>query len=139
MLAVIRIADGYHTDLGLAPVYLDRSQNVDANTAFTVVIANEVAAVEEKSNRNIQASTMDVTVEFCIPPVAGVNSELLAHRGRADVVRVLMDDLRGKPNGFNKLEITGSRITSAIEPGSSLVIAQVSARAALSETKLPAT
>ncbi len=139
MLAEIRIADGYHTDLGLAPVYLDRGQNVDANAAFTVIIANEITAVEEKSNRNILASTMDITVEFCIPPLAGVNSELLAHRGRADVVRVLMNDLRGQVQGFSKLQITGTRITSAIEPGSSLVIAQVSARAALSESTTPAT
>lgn len=139
MLAVVRIADGYHTDLGLAPVHLDRGQNVDANEAFTVIIANEITAVDEKSNRNILASAMDITVEYCIPVTGAGNAELLAHRGRADVVRVLMNDLRGQVQGFNKLQITGTRITSAIEPGSSLVIAQVSARAALSESTTPAT
>lgn len=138
MLASIKIISGYHTDLGLAPVYLDRAQTVDANSAFTVVIANEIATLEEKSNRNILASAMDLTVEYCIP-VSIVNPELLAHRGRADLLRVLMSDLRGKPQGFTSLQITGSRITSAVEPGSSLVIAQVSARAALSESKTPAT
>lgn len=139
LLASIKIADGYHTDLGLAPVYLDRSQNVDAGAAFTVVIANEISVIEEKSGRNTLASTMDITAEYCIPASDTANAELLAHRGRADLVRVFLNDTRGLTQGFNNLQITGSRITSAVEPGSSLVIAQVSARATLSESKTPAT
>lgn len=139
MLASIKIVNGYHTDLGLAPVYLDRSQNADNNTAFTAILAGEIPTNPDLSNRNILASNMDLTVEYCIPPAAGVSAELLAHRGRADLLRVLMSDLRGKPHGFGALTITGSRIVSAVEPGSSLVIAQVSARAALSESKTPAT
>ena len=138
LVASITITGGYHTDLGLAPVYLDRSQNQDENAAFMVIIASDVLPIAAKSNQNIRASTMDVTSEFCIP-VDLTNAELLAHRGLADLSDVFGNDLRGLVPGFTKLELTGSRITSAVEPGSSLVIAQVSARATLSESKTPAT
>jgi hypothetical protein len=139
MVASITIDAGYHTDLGLAPVYLDRSQNAEAAGAFTVIIANEISPIEEKSGNKTLTSTMDITAEYCLPVETITNPELLAHRGRADLVRVFLTDLRGQQPGLTKLQITGTRITSAVEPGSALVIAQVSARATLSESKTPAT
>lgn len=140
MIAGITQANDFYTDLGLAPVYLDRSQNVEGNAPFTVAIANEITVNEDKSSARTLSSTMDLTVEYCIPLGAGtINPELLAHQGRADIVNALLGGLRGQVKGFTSLQITGTRITSAVEPGSSLVIAQVSARAGLSESKPPAT
>lgn len=138
-LSGISIADGYYTNLGAAPRYYDRSQRIESDdaTPFVVILADEMPTNEQASGTRTTATDMAVTIEYAIPFDAE-NPELVAHRGRADIVRRLMTDLRGMPTGFRNLRITGSRITNAPEPGSDLVIAQVQARASLSESIPPA-
>lgn len=140
MLADITIANGYRTDLGALPVISDRSQVTDDLPCYLAVIAGEIPPIEEKSGDRTLSSTMDITIEYALSMDSepGINPELLAHRGRADIVRAIKFDLRGLAPGFTYLTLTGSRITSAPLAGSNFVLAQISARAGLSESKPPA-
>jgi hypothetical protein len=138
-LATILTADGYATDLGEQPIALDRTQHV-GNGAYTTVVAGEITVAEQASGPRTTVSDMDVTIEYALPsstPAPG--PELLAHRARADIVRALGAAVRGDAAGFRSLRVTGSRIVSAVEPGTSLIIAQVSCVAGLVESRPPAT
>lgn len=137
-IGAIKIADGYRTDLGLAPIFTDRTQrNPEKNGAFVVVIATDFVPDTANSGVKAAATDMDLTVEYAIP-TAMADPELLAHCARADLLRALGPNLRGFAAGFRTLTVTGSQITGAVEPGTQLVIAQVTARAGLSESLLPA-
>lgn len=137
LLAGIAIVGGYHTDLGAAPRFFDRSQRIEEDSAdpFVVILADSVTTNEAKTGKRTLSSEMSVTIEYAVP-FDVVNAELVAHRGRADIVRRLLTDLRGLPSGFTSITVSGSSITNAPEPGSDLVIAQVQARASLSESIL---
>lgn len=139
LLAGIAVASGYYTDLGAAPRFFDRSQRIEGDDAdpFVVILADEIATNERSSGSRTLTSDMSVTIEYAIP-FAAANPELVAHRARADIVRRLTTDLRGQQVGFTRITVTGSRITNAPESGSDLVIAQVQARASLSESIQPA-
>lgn len=134
----ITVANQYYTDLGVAPRVLDRTQQVDPDQAFVIILAETFETLDEKSNHRTLCSGVDVVLEYVIPRAPNANAEQLAHRGRADLVRALATDLRGAPKGFTSIQVTGSAITSPEEPGSDLVIAQVTARAVLSESLMPA-
>lgn len=138
-LATIRTADGYATDLGAQPISLDRTQHV-GNVASTTVVAGEITVNDEASGQRTTVCDMDVTIEYALPHTTpDPGPEQLAHRARADIVRALSAPLRGDAAGFRKLRVTGSRIVSAVEPGTSLIIAQVSCVAGLVESRPPAT
>jgi len=138
LLAPIASASGWHTNIGSAAVVMDRSQQPESSASFVVILAGEFEGNPELSGPRTQVTDMDVTVEFAIPRAAGISPELLAHRGRADIVRALTTDSRAADKGIRVISVTGSRITSAVEAGSNLVIAQVSARVGLSESTQPA-
>ena len=76
---------------------------------------------------------MEVVVEFAIP-FDSESAELLAHQARADIVRALASDLRDKPGGLRALTIEQTNIRDAVLTGTKLVIAQVVARASLTES-----
>lgn len=138
LLDAIAVDHGYHTDLGTAKRYFDRSQQYETDEPFVVILADDIKTREGSSGKRQLTSDMNIVVQYAIP--FGVdNAELVAHRGRADIVRCLMTNLRGKSLGFTDLVVTGSSITDAPAAGSNLVIAQVEARASLSETPVPAT
>ena len=140
MLASITNDAGYYTDLGEIPAISDRSQVTEDVESYVAVIAGEITPIPDRSGIRTIASTMDVTIEYAlsVDSDATANPELLAHRGRADIVRAIRFDLRGLSKGFTALDITGTRITNAALAGSNFVLAQVSARASLSESKPPA-
>jgi hypothetical protein len=139
LFAPIARDDGWHTDLGSAAIHTDRSQRPAGDAPYVFVFAGEIPVNTASSGPRTVASDMDFTVEYMIPVAPGVSPELLAHRGRADIVRALIADPRDLPAGLRKIEITGTQIVSAVEPGSSLIVAQVTARAGLSESQFPAT
>ncbi|MGN6518764.1 MAG: hypothetical protein ACTHK2_04985 [Dokdonella sp.] len=138
LLDAISVDAGYHTDLGTAKRYFDRSQKYDAAEPFVVVVADDIRTREASSGKRQLASDMTIVVQYAIP-FGTESAELVAHRGRADIVRCLLTNLRGKALGFTEIVVTSSSITDAPADGSNLVIAQVEARASLSETPLPAT
>lgn len=137
-LAQITVSNGFASDLGLAPMYMDRSQRIEEDSgAFALILAGEIPTNEESSGHRTLSSDMNLTIEFAIPAETE-NAELIAHRGRSDIVNALRGDPRGMPAGLRSLVVTGTQITSAPAPGSDLVIAQVSARAGLTESLMPA-
>lgn len=138
MVGRITIANGYYTDLGAVPRVLDRTQQVEPEQAFVIILAEAFETVDGKSSTRTLCSSVDLVLEYVVPRAPGFSSEQLAHRGRADLVRALATDLRGAPKGFSDIQVLGSAITSPEEPGSDLVIAQVTARAVLNESLLPA-
>lgn len=137
MIEKITIANGYHTDLGAGLVLIDRSQLPEEDAAFTIIIAGAISAVAEKSSSRISSSEMEIIVEFALPMVDGTNPELLAHRGRADIVRALKSGELPTGAGMGALKVTGSAIGTP-DGGAAIVIAQVTARAGLTETNVPA-
>ena len=139
MLESIAGAPDWHTDLGVHPIHTDRAQQPDTNAPFTLVIADEITTNEEATGRSKRtvSGDIDVIIQFCIP--AGNDSpELVAHRARADIARALGADLRGGASGIRSISVESARITDAVLAGTDLVIAQVLARASLTESITPA-
>jgi hypothetical protein len=136
-LALIRIADGYYTDLGAAPILLDRSQSV-GNVTATYVIAGDMPTDLQSSSKRTAIGSMDVTIQYQIAVTPAGQPEREAHRARADIVRALATAFRGEAEGVTTVSLRSASITSAVEPGTSLIIAQVSCVAGLVETRAPA-
>jgi len=141
LLATIRVADGYYTDIGAGLVITSRAQqDVTGDKPFALVLATSINTNEESTgrSRSTLCGDMDLVVEFAVPVQYGDNPERLAHRARYDIVRVLSADLRGKAVGISELIVAGSLIEAAPQPGTNLIVAQISARATLSESLSPA-
>lgn len=134
-------ANGYYTDLGLGQIVLDDSlldeSEAAADAPCTFVEARNLdPTTTGKSHAN---SGMEILIEYVIPRTSDTNVKLAAHRGAADLVRALTFKTSGRssdmPAGFASLEITGARLGGDTDPdtGASFVIAQVTARAALTD------
>jgi len=104
---------------------------------MTLIFADDIPIDDTGTGARMTRSEMVAIVEFYVPFGGDDVAELLAHRGRADLVRALREPLRGKTPGILNLKVTGSRIGSP-EETAGLVVAQVTARVDLNETS-PAT
>ena len=80
---------------------------------------------------------MDVTIEFAVPFSTSANAELFAHRAMADIVRCLRKGMSDSAIGVRSVVLTGRRLGTPAD-GAASVIAQVTARAGLTETYPPA-
>ena len=139
-LGAIRKADGYHTDIGLGTVTTEPTQAPSSNDeAYTLVFDTAITRNSERSGGRTLATDMDVTIEFVVPRGL-VTPTKLARRGRDDITRVLHRELREAPAGLRSLVLNGTaKLVLDDERRSKFVIAQVTARAGLSETFSPAT
>lgn len=133
----ITIANGFHTDLGTGSVAVDREQMPETEGPATIILGLGFETLPDASSRKTLVSDMDIVIEFQLPYASTENPMRVAHRGRHDLVRVLGADLFNQPSGFRSLAVTGSSITPP-EGGATTVVAQVTARAGLSEPLLPA-
>ena len=138
MVREITVANGYHTDIGLGLVTLDTRQEVEGDQLRTTIAATAVPINESASGPRTVKSDMDFVIEVSVPFTSDEIPELVAHRARADVIRALRGDFRGGAIGVNSLHVTGARLGTP-DDGAAAVIAQVSARAGLTESKPPAT
>lgn len=138
MVRGITVANGYRTDIGLGEVTLDTRQTGESDGIRTTIAATDFAINEQASGLRVLKTDMNFVVEVSIPFGLFDVPELVAHRARADLIRALRDDFRGQVHGINSLQITGSRVGNP-DDGSDAVIAQVTARAGLTESKPPAT
>lgn len=139
-VAAIRIAGGYFTDLGAGEILTDRSRlKLEGQPSVMLIVAGDIEASAAGSNERIKNSDMDVTLEYAIQ-FESENPELLAHRARADIVRALAQPLtRAELQCLRLIEITGSRFgQDADEKGIPFTLAQVTARAGLTERHAPA-
>lgn len=131
--------NGYHSDFSSFRMLLDRSQIDAANTGYVLVVTTDFAPTREGGGRTNRTMCEDLTVlvEFGVPRDPGLNPELQLHRARADIVRCLKQPLRGKPAGIGEIEYTGATLGDAPD-SSNLLIAQVTARAVLTDSLAPA-
>lgn len=137
MLQGIAVAAGYFTDLGAGEITLDTAQKPVGAQFHTVVAAGDMPVDESASGNRFVKGEMEIVIEVSIPFEADEVAELLAHRARADVIRALRAGARGAATGITSLQITGSRIGPP-DTGAAAVIAQVTARAGLTESMPPA-
>lgn len=138
-------ANGYHTDLGEGAILLDDTE-ADGDAGDVAVVFIDAADLDGiAGGRGHTSSDMALTFEFVVPRTQNANAKLQAHRGCADLVRVLTFKTGGRgaglPPGFRSFELTGARLNGYTdeEAGASFVIAQVTARAGLTDTQSPAT
>lgn len=141
-LREIKLANGFYTEIGLAPIALEAEQVPERDTEpHTVILAMSIDIDESKSTRDILKSEMDIVIEYTLPLSSTDNAQRVAHRGRMDVLRALTRlrrDIKERPRGLNTFQITGTAIQQP-EDGAATVVAQVVARAGLTENFNPAT
>ncbi len=138
-LGVIQKANGYHTDIGLGLITTEPTQMPESAIAHVVVTETEITRNSESSGNRTLASDMAIVIEFIVPRVDSWPTRL-ARRGRDDITRVMHRPLRTAPKGLRSLVLEGTaRLITDDERRSSYVVAQVTARAGLSESFLPAT
>lgn len=136
-IEAIRRDAGYYTDIGLGAIVTDRRQLPESGS-YAVIVAGDFLTTS--TGNRTYSEDMNVSIEFGIWLGAGStvdDAEREAHRARVDVIRALHRPLRGEPNGIRVTAAEDSFITDGPD-GSSYLIAQVSARAGLSETFPPA-
>ncbi|WP_143703965.1 MULTISPECIES: hypothetical protein [Luteimonas] len=140
----ITTAAGYRTELGAGNVVLD-DEDVDGDDSDEACIFIDATDIDPAAGgKRFDSPTMEITIEFVVPRRTGVNAKLLAHRGCADLVRALNFKTTGRdtnlPQGFATFELTGARLRGYTdeEASASFVIAQVTARAGLTELHSPA-
>lgn len=140
-MASIHPDNGYYSDFTAPGTRLldDRSQ-IDAEEGpYVLVVATDFEPGTESSTRSSgqYREGMGVLIEFGIARNPEQQPELQAHRARADILRALRRPLPGQFKGLTQIAIEGASIGNAPE-NAPLIIAQVSARAALTDTTPPA-
>lgn len=139
----ITSGNGYYTDLGAGIVTTDPSE-VETDPAegespqpFTVIVGRGINENAGASGPRTFNFDMDVTIEFAVPFSASGNAELLAHFAMADIARCLRKGMQDTAIGVRSVVLTGRQLGTPAD-GSASVIAQVTARAGLTETYPPA-
>lgn len=138
-IRLIKRADGFFTDLGLGVIALD-DDDVDESPDLAGVVISAARIAPTTTGRAQGSSEIEITVEIAVPRGgAEVNPRRLLHRARVDVMRVLFFDHRAMPNGITKFEVTDTRLADIVDDdeGHTSVIAQITARAGLTETFPP--
>lgn len=136
-IAQITVANGYMSDLGNFAVVLDDS-DLEADAVGTIVEAGLIT-VSSVTSEYINYE-LDIVVEFGVPRGDGSTSvKLLMHRAALDLSRALMIKGRDLPRYVRTFEQTGAQLFSGqTESGTSFLVAQVTARADLTDFKTPA-
>ncbi len=130
----ITATNDYLTDIGDGEIVLDRSHLKLGNVPVTLIVVGDVVPKDNGQGKGVLNSEMDISLEVAVP--YGVeNPELIAHRARADLVRMLLSLANRFVPGLGSLLITGSSFDGgATDAGISFTLAQVTARAGLTET-----
>lgn len=139
-LKLVTVERGFMTDIGLGVIALEADQLPEDAAPYTLILAGTIDVSEETATRSTLTSGADMVIEVAVPFDATAGAQLQAHRARLDVIRALLPlrkNIKDRPYGINSFELTGSSIGTA-EDGASVVIAQVTARAGLTESMNPA-
>jgi hypothetical protein len=129
-LGIIRTANGYRTDVGEL-VHIEEAHLERIATPQIVLIASDFDTVEEgRSHRRIAVNF----VIGAIVPATRADAQAIAHAAIADIADALSPRQRGYglPEGCAGIEI-GDRNILQRPDGAPLIVAQVSARAVLTE------
>lgn len=138
-IRLIKRADGFFTDLGEGVIALD-DDDVDESPELAGVVISAARIAPTATGSAQGSSDIEITVEIAVPRGgAEVNPRRLLHRARADVMRVLYFERRSMPLGITKFEVIDTRLADIVDDdeGHTSVIAQITARAGLTETFQP--
>lgn len=131
---------GFLTDLGEGLVMLDDGDVPDDwDRAATSIYVDRISG--SISSRAQTSSDVGVVIEFAVPRSSDEHHpHRLVHRARKDLIRVLKLDERQLPLGFTKFEVLESQLAEVTDDtGHTSVVAQITARAGLTETFQPLT
>lgn len=135
---LIRAGSGFFTDIGSGLILLDdEDAPPDLAVAATAIVVDRIS---NASGGRAQAnSDVGLTIEFSVPRGQDEGRpNRLVHRARHDLMRVLTFDSRSMPLGLTKFEVIDSQLTSVTDDaGHSSVVAQITARAGLTESFQP--
>lgn len=131
---LIKRSAGFYTDLGEGLILLDDDDapaQIDAPA--TAIVVERIS--NTAGNRAQTSSDMSVIVEFSVPrDVDEAQPNRLVHRARHDLMRVFTFDPRNLPLGLTKFEVVDSQLAEVTDDtGHSSVVAQITARAGLTE------
>lgn len=139
MLAVITVAGGYYTDLALGLITSEPASIIDPTAAYVAVVETGAEPMTDSQGRSLpRRSWLNVVIEVCTPRTSQ-GAYRQSRRARADIVRVLSEPLRTRPDGILSINFTGTqRIVDDDRRAANHIVAQVSARVGLSEPRSPA-
>ncbi len=135
---LILTSSGFLTDIGAGLIVIDDSELDEDQSGPATVIS--VQQLSRSGGGSAQVSSdVSVTIEFEVPRASGeVNPRLLVHRARYDLIRVLTFNDKLLPKGITTFELLQSQMaTLEDDAGHSAVVAQITARAGLTETFEP--
>lgn len=134
----ITIDNGFYTDIGLGKIVLD-DEDVQEDDVPSVVIEATLATVGSQGAGHLN-SDVDITIEYGIPRLANVpNAKRQVHRARLDLVRALTFNNKSLPRFVRSFEQVDASLGSGNnDAGAYFTIAQVTARAGLTDLKSPA-
>nr|WP_204323524.1 hypothetical protein [Stenotrophomonas pavanii] len=135
---LIRTSSGFRTDIGSGLIMVDDDEVSEGQSEPATVIS--VQQLSRSGGGSAQASSdAAITIEFEVPRGNGQeNPRLLVHRARHDLIRALTLNAKMLPIGVTSFELlTTQMATLEDDAGHSAVVAQITARAGLTETFEP--
>lgn len=134
---LITTESGFFTDIGSGLILLDdEDAPEDVAVPATAIVVDRISFT---SGGRVQAnSDVALTIEFSVPRGSDEDRpNRLVHRARHDLIRVLTFDSRSMPLGLTKFEVVDSQLAEVTDGGHSSVVAQITARAGLTESFQP--
>lgn len=135
---LIQVSAGFLTDIGAGLIIVDDSEVDEESESPATVIA--VRQLSRSGGGSAQVtSDAAITIEFEVPRASNVaNPRLLVHRARYDLIRALTFNVKVLPRGITSFELIETQMASLEDDaGHSAVVAQITARAGLTETFEP--
>ncbi|WP_416057742.1 hypothetical protein [Stenotrophomonas maltophilia] len=135
---MIRVSAGFRTDIGAGLIVVDDTE-VDDDTESPATVISVRQLSRSGSGKALVSSDAAITIEFEVPRASNfANPRLLVHRARHDLIRVLTFNDKILPNGITTFELLDTQMASLEDDaGHSAVVAQITARAGLTETFEP--
>lgn len=137
-VALIRKTAGFRTDIGTGLIVVDDSEvDEDFEGPATLISVRQLS----RSGGGSAQVTSDaaITIEFEVPRTSNLaNPRLLVHRARHDLIRALTFNVKTLPKGITSFDLLETQMASLEDDaGHSAVVAQITARAGLTETFEP--
>lgn len=135
---LISRSSGFRTDIGAGAVIIDETEiGEDSIEPATIISVRQLS----RSGGGVVQSTSDaaITIEFEVPRGSDeANPRLLVHRARHDLIRALTFKEKALPLGVTSFELLETQLaTLEDDAGHTAVVAQITARAGLTETFEP--
>ncbi|HDS1089592.1 TPA: hypothetical protein QDZ57_002748 [Stenotrophomonas maltophilia] len=135
---LIQKSAGFCTDIGTGQIVVDDSEvDEDFEGPATLISVRQLS----RSGGGSAQVTSDaaITIEFEVPRTSNLaNPRLLVHRARHDLIRALTFSVKTLPKGITSFDLLETQMASLQDDaGHSAVVAQITARAGLTETFEP--